>query len=173
MTFQRPERSEYMEYQAAYVDLVPQEGDLYSIFREQSERFFAFLAALSEEQGNYRYAAEKWSIKQMIGHLTDNDRIMSYRLLRVLRGDQTPLAGYEENDYVAAGDFDRYTLEELLKQYGLVRESTLALVATVQEDSWTLTGTVNGNPISVRAQVCVLIGHEQHHWNVLMERYLQ
>jgi hypothetical protein len=168
----RPESSEYGDFYAKYVALVPEEGELVSILGEQSVRTFAFLEELSEEQGNYRYAPEKWSIKQMIGHLTDNERIMSYRLLRIARGDGTPLAGYEENDYVQAGDFDRFSMKEMLAHFKIVRGSTLALLASLPEESWTRTGTANHAPMSVRAQACVLIGHELHHLNVLKERYL-
>jgi len=170
---QRPERHEYSDFQAKYVALVPEEGDLSDIFREQSDKMYAFLEELSEEQGNYRYAPEKWSIKQMLGHLTDNDRIMSYRLLRIARGDSTPLTGYEENDLVAGGDFDRFSLKELIEHYRLVRESTLALVASLPEEAWTRMGTASNSPISARAQTCVLIGHELHHLNILHERYLK
>lgn len=108
----------------------------------------------------------------MIGHLTDNDRIMSYRLLCFARGEQAPLPGYEENDYVAAGDFERFTLQELVSQYKTVRQSTLALLDSLPEDAWTRRGMFRSTAMSVRAQACLIIGHELHHLNVLNERYL-
>lgn len=169
---QRPGKNEYLEVQERYIALVPADGELAAILREQSRSFFDLLGALSEEQGNYRYAPEKWSIKQMIGHLTDNDRIMSYRLLCFARGEQAPLPGYEENDYVAAGDFDRFTLQELVSQYKTVRQSTLALLDSLPEDAWTRRGMFHSTAMSVRAQACLIIGHELHHLNVLNERYL-
>ncbi|ULO09167.1 DinB family protein [Paenibacillus sp. 19GGS1-52] len=170
---QRPERSEYGDFYAQYISLVPAEGELYDIFRKQSDDMFVFLGGLSEVEGNYRYAPEKWSIKQIVGHLIDSDRIMSYRLLRISRGDTTPLAGYEENDYVKAGQFERFSLNELLYQYKVVRESTLVLLATLPEDVWEKVGIANNASISARAQVCILIGHELHHWEVIKERYLK
>lgn len=169
---QRPEKNEYLEVSERYIALVPADGDLAVILREQSRNLFDLLGALSEEQGNYRYAPEKWSIKQMIGHLIDNDRIMSYRLLCFARGDQAPLPGYEENDYVAAGDFDRFTLQELVNQYKIVRQSTQVLLESLPEDAWTRRGMFNSTAMSVRAQACLIIGHELHHLNVLKERYL-
>ncbi len=169
---QRPERSEYQDYFAGYVALVPSEGDLISIFREQTKEMFTFISALSEEQGNYRYAPEKWSIKQMIGHLADTGRIMSYRLLRIARGDETPLAGFEENLYVRTGNFDAFSLKELLAHYMLVRDSTLALLTSLPEEAWERIGTSNNGALSARAQACIMIGHDLHHLNILKERYL-
>jgi hypothetical protein len=170
---QRPEQSEYLEYQVGYISLVPSEGDLITLLREQSKEIFALLEGLTEEQGSYRYAPEKWSIKQMIGHLTDNDRIMSYRLLCFARGEQAPLPGYEEKDYAEAGDFDRFTLKQMLLHYRIVRESTLALLESLPDDSWTKAGRFFSVPMTVRAQACLIIGHERHHMNVLQERYLK
>lgn len=169
---QRPERNEYNDYQVRYVSLVPPEGELTAILQAQSQMMFEFLEGLSEEQGSYRYAPEKWSVKQMIGHLTDNDRIMSYRMLCIARGEQVSLPGYEENQYVEAGGFDRFTLKELVQHYKLVRQSTIALMESLPEGSWTSMGVSNNTPLSVRAQACVIIGHERHHLNVLKERYL-
>lgn len=170
---QRPEKSEYLEHQEGYVSLVPAEGDLITLLREQSKEVFKLLEGLTEEQGSYRYAPDKWSIKQMIGHLTDNDRIMSYRLLCFARGEQEMLPGYEEKDYVAAGDFDRFTLKEMILHYRIVRESTLALLESLPEDSWTRAGVFFSIPMTARAQACLIIGHERHHLNILQERYLK
>ena len=97
---------------------------------------------------------------------------MSYRLLRVARGDTTPLAGFDEKDYVPTANFEAYTLEKLLAHYKLVRESTEALLDTLPEEAWTRKGTVNNGTISARAVACVMIGHDHHHLNILKERYL-
>ncbi|AIQ59748.1 DinB family protein [Paenibacillus borealis] len=169
---ERPEQGEYTEFQSRYITLVPPEGDLRVILREQTQQVLALLDGLTEEQGAYRYAPGKWSIKEMIGHLTDNDRIMSYRLLCFARGEQAPLPGYEENDYAAAGGFDRFSLEEMITHYRIVRESTLALLDSLPEDSYTRTGSFGGVAMSVRAQTCLIIGHELHHLRILHERYL-
>ncbi|KAI7255360.1 hypothetical protein KC345_g11148 [Hortaea werneckii] len=169
---QRPEQAEYTEFQSRYISLVPPEGDLRVILRDQTQHVLALLGGLTEEQGEYRYAPEKWSIKGIIGHLTDNDRIMSYRLLCFARGEQAPLPGYEENDYAAAGEFDRFTLQEMITHYRIVRESTIALLESLPEDAYTRTGMFNGVAMTVRAQACLIIGHELHHLRILQERYL-
>ncbi|MBW4081785.1 DinB family protein [Paenibacillus sp. S150] len=170
---QRPEPSEYSEFPARYIALVPPEGELAALLKEQSVQVYELLGGLSEEQGSYRYAPDKWSIKQLLGHLTDNDRIMSYRLLAIARGETAPLPGYEEKLYAAAGEFDRFTLQELVQHYKLVRQSTLALLESLPEAAWTRMGTASDSPISVRAVACVIIGHELHHLGVLKERYLK
>ncbi|WHY17963.1 DinB family protein [Paenibacillus sp. G2S3] len=168
----RLESNEYLSELSKYVDLVPVEGDISAIFREQTDEICSFISNLTEEQGDHRYAPDKWSIKQMVGHLADTGRIMSYRLLRVARGDTTPLAGFDEKDYVPTANFEAHTLEKLLAHYKLVRESTQALLDTLPEDAWTRKGTVNNATISTRAVACVMIGHDQHHFNILKERYL-
>ncbi|ETT59380.1 hypothetical protein C173_29431 [Paenibacillus sp. FSL R7-277] len=169
---QRPAQGEYTEFQSRYITLVPPEGALGVILREQTQEVLALLGGLTEEQGAYRYAPGKWSIKEMLGHLTDNDRIMSYRLLCFARGEQAPLPGYEENDYAAAGAFDRFTLQEMIAHYRIVRESTLALVDSLVDNDYTRTGSSNGIAMSVRAQIALIIGHERHHLRILRERYL-
>ncbi|NQX44951.1 DinB family protein [Paenibacillus tritici] len=168
----RPEQGEYSEFQSRYISLVPPEGELKVILREQTRQVLALLGGLTEEQGAYRYAPEKWSIKEVIGHLTDNDRIMSYRLLCFARGEQAPLPGYEENDYAAAGEFDRFSLQEMIAHYRIVRESTLALIDSLTEDAYTRRGSFGTIAMSVRAQICLIIGHELHHLRILQERYL-
>lgn len=169
---QRPSEEEYNEYQSRYINLVPPEGELGVILREQTQAMLDLFNGLTEEQGAYRYAPGKWSIKEMIGHLTDNDRIMSYRLLCFARGEQAPLPGYEENEYAAAGQFDRFTLQEMVTHYRIVRESTLALVDSLPEEVYTRRGNFGGVAMSVRAQLCLIIGHELHHRRILQERYL-
>ncbi|WP_151734364.1 DinB family protein ['Paenibacillus yunnanensis' Narsing Rao et al. 2020] len=169
---QRPEANEYNEFQKGYIAHVPAEGDLREILREQTETLTGLFGSLSEEQGNYRYAPEKWSIKELIGHLTDNDRIMSYRLLCFARGEEALLPGYEEKGYVAAGNFGRFTLAEMVQHYRIVRQSTQALLDSLEDDAWTRAGRFGGVQMTVRAQAALIIGHELHHLQVLKERYL-
>ncbi|WP_025688542.1 DinB family protein [Paenibacillus zanthoxyli] len=169
---QRPLRGEYDENCEKYLKLVTEKGELADVLQEQSKAAFALFEGLTEEQGNYQYAPEKWSVKQLLGHLTDSDRIFAYRVLRISRGDQTPLPGYDENDFVNAAGFDSYSLVELLGQFKASRQSTLSLLAAIPDEAWTRKGSSNGYPISARAQACLLIGHELHHLNVIKERYL-
>ncbi|AIQ13611.1 DinB family protein [Paenibacillus durus] len=169
---QRLLSEEYDESYEKYLKLVPEKGELADVLLEQSKTAFALFEGLTEEQGSYRYAPEKWSIKQLLGHLTDSDRIFAYRVLRISRGDQTPLPGYDENDFVNAAGFDSYSLEELTRQFKASRQSTLALIAAIPEEAWTRKGSSNGHPITARAQACLLIGHELHHLSIIKERYL-
>jgi hypothetical protein len=118
-----------------------------------------------------RYAPGKWSIKEILGHLADAERIFSYRLLRVCRGDATPLPGFDENAYVAAGGFDERPLSSLLAEFRAVRLSTVALTAGVAPAAWSRRGIASGNPISGRALVYIIVGHVNHHLTVLRNRY--
>lgn len=170
---QRPTKEEYAESNEKYLKLVPEQGEFSDVLLELSETVFALFEGLTEEQAAYRYAPGKWSLKQLLGHLTDSDRIMAYRVLRLSRGDETPLPGYDENDFVNAADFDSYSLEELIRQFKATRQSTLALFGAIPEKAWTRKGNTNGHPISARAQASLLIGHELHHLNIIKERYLK
>lgn len=169
---QRPNQGEYSDYVGQYLVNVPEEGELHEVLKAQTEEAVAFFDSLTEEQGNYRYAPDKWSIKQVLGHLIDADRIMSYRLFRITRGDSTPLPGFEENDYVSAGNYDAVSLKELIGRYQASRQSTISLYESIPDDAWTNPGNVNGNPITARAKACLIIGHERHHLNIIKERYL-
>ncbi|SET56735.1 DinB family protein [Paenibacillus sp. NFR01] len=167
----RPESNEYQPSQEKYISLVPAEGELVDLLREQTAKIYAWAAGLSESEAEHRYAPGKWSIKGVLGHLTDNERIMSYRLLAIARGEQANMPCYDEEDYAANAEFDRLSIVETLRQYKAARESTLALLDSLPESAWTRMGTVCGGPMSVRAKACLIIGHERHHIHVLRERY--
>lgn len=169
----RAQPEEYAEYYAPYIAKVQAEGELTEILKQQGEETEAFFAGLSDKQTEFRYAPGKWSIREILGHLTDTERIFAYRMLRIAREDPTPLAGFEEDDYVRSGNFGRVSMDRMLAHYRAVRASSVALLDTFGPDSWMRTGTANGQPISLRAQVCVLIGHERHHLEVIRERYLK
>ncbi|MBE1443971.1 DinB family protein [Paenibacillus sp. OAS669] len=168
---QRPASSEYAPYYGTYIQLVPAEGDLIQILEDQLQRTSAFLSGLTEEQGNYRYAEGKWSVKEVIGHITDNERIMSYRLLRIARGDTTPLPGYDQDTMMEGSPFQHCTLAYLLEDFKAVRQATLTLLRSLTEEAWRREGTASDCVISARALACVIIGHELHHLQVLRDRY--
>lgn len=167
----RPERDEYATYFDYYIGLVP-EGSLLALLEQQGERTVEWYASLRSDQIDYRYAPEKWSVKEVLGHLVDTERIMSYRLLRIARGDQTPLIGFDENAFVAGAFFQQRELADLLEEYKAVRRSTLALVRGIATEAWERTGIANGNPLSARSLAYVIAGHEAHHCRILKERYL-
>ncbi|RNB54693.1 DinB family protein [Brevibacillus gelatini] len=166
----RPNREEYGDYFDYYVQLVP-EGEVAAILAEQRVQTVEMFSRLTEEQLAYRYAAGKWTVKEVLGHLIDAERIMSYRLLRIARGDETPLAGFDENAYVSQAFFQERDLASILEEYQAVRQATLAQLRGVAEEAWTRMGNANGNKLSARALVYVIAGHEAHHCRILRERY--
>ena len=167
----RPAPSEIGEFYRGYVALVP-EGDVFATLDRGLQETLELARTFGEERANHRYAPGKWSVKQVIGHLSDGERILSYRTLRIARGDSTPLPGFEENDYVARGGFERRTLADIASELALVRASTLALFRSIDAEAWERTGTANGVPFVARAFPWIIAGHELHHRTVLRERYI-
>jgi uncharacterized damage-inducible protein DinB len=166
----RPAASEYAPFYARYVGAVP-DGDLPSILRAQLNQVLAFTRGLSEERGGHRYAPGKWSIREVLGHMVDVERIFAYRALRIARGDATPLAGFEENAYVQAGRFDARTLADLAEEYEAVRVATLHLFRPLDDEALARSGTANGAEVTVRALAWIIAGHERHHLGMLRGVY--
>lgn len=169
---QRPEEGEYPAYYRGYIDLVP-DGDVLTTLARQNEATLALLRGLSEGQAAFRYAPGKWSIKELVAHLSDTERIFSDRAHRFARADQTPLPGFDENEYVRQGAFDLFSLGDLATGFEAVRRSTLSLFNLMSPEAFTRRGRANNGEISVRALVFVMAGHEIHHVNVLRTRYLE
>jgi uncharacterized damage-inducible protein DinB len=132
----------------------------------------ALLRSLPASMSTYRYAAGKWSVNEVVGHLIDSERIFAARALRFARSDATPLPGFEQDDYVRNSTFDSYPLGELASELGSVRESTVFLFKHLNEDAWMRRGTANGAEVSVRALAYIIAGHELHHREMLRARYL-
>jgi uncharacterized damage-inducible protein DinB len=168
----RPDATEFAPFYAGYVAGVP-EGDIISILHRDGDEWQRVLAELPEARGDHRYAEGKWSIKQVVGHVSDAERIFTYRALRVARGDRTPLASFDENAYAETAGSDRRTLSALAAELKAVREATLALFNSLPEDAWTRTGTASEKSVSVRALAYITAGHAQHHLKILRERYLR
>ncbi len=168
----RPESNEYADYYATYVSMVP-EGNMMDILEMQREDLLKRLNNLSEEQANYRYGPEKWSIKEVIGHLADTERYMAYRLFCIARGEKANLPGHNEEDFVKEAMFDTYSFRTLLEDYTSVRNATLQLLKNLRDDVWTNWGNANGFPVTVRALAFIVAGHELHHMKILTERYFQ
>ena len=168
----RPDDTEYLSYYHRYVSLVP-EGDIVVTLAKQNEETLALLRHLSESQGGFRYAPGKWSIKELVAHVSDAERIFAYRALRFARADETPLHGFEENDYVRNGSFDSFPLAEIVSGFDSVRRSTVSLFRLMPAEASTRRGKANNAEISVRALAHIIAGHELHHMNVLRTRYLE
>jgi hypothetical protein len=167
----RPSPDEHAPYYERYIRQVP-DGDLIATLEAQFSDTTALLRGVPEEQGDHAYAPGKWSIKEVVGHVSDTERIFSYRLLRAARGDATPLPGYDENTYVPAGVFAARTLASLVDEWTAVRGATLALLRGLPGEAWNRRGTANATPFSVRAVAWILAGHERHHAELLRTRYL-
>lgn len=168
---QRPESNEYQSYYVKYVESVP-DGNILDILREQRNEVVALFRSITEEQSRYRYLPEKWSAKEVLGHMTDTERIMSYRLLCIARGESVSLPGFDENEYVRNADFGQRTLESMVDEYAAVRAATLALLAGVSKDASERQGSANNNTVSVRALAYIIAGHERHHVSIIKERYI-
>lgn len=166
----RPEAGEYAPYYEKYIALVAG-NDIVGILEAQRLQTIQLFAGRSERDGNFRYAPEKWTVKEVLGHLSDTERIFAYRALRIARGDQTPLSGFEQDDYVRAGGFGERSLAGLAEEYAQVRGATVALFRPLSEDAWTRRGVANKNEVSVRALAFIIAGHELHHRQILDERY--
>jgi uncharacterized damage-inducible protein DinB len=169
-TMGRPEPQESLAYYHRYIEKVTNEP-LDQQLTEQVRELEQLFDNVTDRAALSRYAEGKWSIKEILGHLADTERIFTYRLLRIARGDTTPLAGYDENAYVPAGRFDDRPLPMLLAELRAVRQSTAALLEGLPEEAWTRWGEANGSPITPRALAYIIVGHVNHHLGVLRERY--
>jgi uncharacterized damage-inducible protein DinB len=167
----RPGQDEYAPYYEKYVSLVPA-GDVVETLERQAADTLALLRGVSEEKASSRYEEGKWSVKEVLGHITDGERIFAYRALRFARNDQTPLSGFEQDDYVRAADFDARTFASLVAEFESVRAATLTLLRSLDPEAWTRRGTASDNPVSVRALAHIIAGHELHHVGILRDRYL-
>jgi hypothetical protein len=166
----RPEPGEYAPYYERYVSLVEGEHILTTL-DEQRRQTMLLLSGRSDADGNFRYAPDKWNAKEVIGHVNDTERIFAYRALRIARGDQTPIEGYEQDDYVRNGPFAHRPLSDLIEEYIAVRRATLSLFRNLDEAAWLRRGIANKNEVSVRALAYIIAGHELHHRRVLEEKY--
>jgi uncharacterized damage-inducible protein DinB len=171
MTQNRPQKGDYALSYETYIALVPS-GDFLEILREQHREIVRLLSPLTEKQGEFRYAEGKWSIKEVVGHVNDAERIFSYRLLRIARGDQTPLASFEQDAYIGPGNFSARPLADLLHEFSTIREATVSLVQSLDDAAWLRRGVASQKEVSVLALAFVIAGHERHHRLILEERYL-
>ena len=168
----KPAPTEHAPEFSKYVTLVA-EGDIIQTPEQQIENSLSLLRTIPSDKANFRYAPEKWSVKELLGHLIDSERIFSYRALRFARNDQTPLPGYEQNDYVREADFDSRNLADMAEEFATVRRATVQLFRPLNETEWLRRGKANENDVSVRALAYIIAGHELHHMDVLRTRYLQ
>ncbi|HEY0324317.1 MAG TPA: DinB family protein [Pyrinomonadaceae bacterium] len=166
-----PEATEYAPYYGRYVSLVP-EGDILATLSEQMDSTLGLLRGVDEEKAGYRYAPDKWSIKELVGHLIDGERIFAYRALRFARNDQTELPGFEQDDYVRYASFDACPFDELVREFEFVRKANLLMLRHLDDEAWQRRGVASGGEVSVRALAFIMAGHVKHHVEILKTRYL-
>jgi hypothetical protein len=167
----RPAETEYAPYYGTYVSLVP-EDDVLSAIEQQSSETQRLISSLDDARALHRYAEGKWSVKEVIGHVTDAERVFGYRALCISRGDTQPLPGFDEKEYMQYANFDSWRLGDLAESYALVRRTNIVMFRNLASDAWDRRGTASNNGVTVRALAYILAGHERHHVKVLRERYL-
>lgn len=168
----KPEKDEYSPYFSGYVSLVP-DGEILDTLERQTKETLKILDDISESEAMFRYSPGKWSVKQLVGHIIDSERVFAYRALCIARGDKTPLPGFDQDKYMENSSFDRVAMKDLAAEFETVRRSYLFLFKSLDETAWLRSGIANGNPTTVRALAYVTAGHELHHRKILLERYLQ
>lgn len=167
----RPSSDEYAPYYSRYIDLLP-EGDLFDLLEQQRDETLTLMKGLSEEAAARRYAPGKWSLKEVLGHVIDTERIFAYRALCISRGERQPLPGYDQDAYVAGANFDARTVVDLAEEHRAVRQATVALFRSLDEAELNRRGIANEVELSVRATAYIIAGHERHHIRIIHERYL-
>ena len=159
-----PYFAEYLNFEA--------EENLFEVLKNQTTEICHIFENLTKGQAEFAYAADKWSLKGLLGHMIDTERIVSYRVLAISRGEKTPLPGFDENEYQAASEYETQDAEGILLQYKATRTATLALLHSFSTKQWNQMGEANGKKTSARAWAWMIAGHEKHHLRIIKERYL-
>lgn len=167
----KPQTNEYAAYYEKYVSLVA-EGDVVETLERQGEETLALLQTVGEERAGHRYEPGKWSIKQVVGHVIDGERIFAYRALAIARGERQPLPGMDQDEYMAGSDFDSRTLADLSEEFSHVRRANVLMLRGLRDEAWSRRGVASDNEVTVRALVYIIAGHEAHHVQILRTRYL-
>lgn len=166
----RPSEREHAPYYTRYVSLVP-ETDIMSVLEVQTQDLGSSLGTVPPGREGYSYAPGKWSIREVVGHIADTERLLGYRAFCISRGEQAPLPGFDENAYVARSTYAQRSLSDLIEEFSLVRRANLCVFEGLELAGWEQVGTANGNLVSVRAVAFVMAGHVRYHTNILRERY--
>ena len=172
ITTSRPGVDEYASSFAGYVARIAEDEDILAVLARQLDEFLGRLNGIPDARGDYRYSPDKWSIKEVVGHLSDTERVFAYRALRIGRGDTTPLPSFDDQAYVAELRTDDRTLADLVEEWGDIRRATVALYRNLPPAAWYRRGIASDQPISVRALAFVIAGHVRHHLEVLEARYI-
>jgi hypothetical protein len=166
----RPAATEYAPFYAAYIARVPETDPLPALEAQPAE-IHAVANRITPEDELYRYAVGKWTVRQVIGHVIDTERVMGYRAFCIARGETNPLPGFDEKAYVASADSDERSVKELAHEFAAVRHANLWTIRHWAPEDWDRIGTANGKPVSARAIAYIMAGHVRHHLALLRERY--
>ncbi len=170
--FTLPTPEEYAPFYADYVERASQREDIQTALSDQIEEILTALDPLTDAQARFKPGPKEWSIKEVVGHLNDVERVFSYRLLRISRGDQTPLPGFEQNDFVQAAGYDRIPLRDLANEFEFLRRANILAIKHLTNESIDCRGTASGMTVSARALIYMMVGHVDHHLASLREKYL-
>ena len=170
ITIARPAADEHIPYYSTYIQEAPGD-DALEAMRATGDSLLALMKGVSDEKALHRYAPGKWSVKEVLNHICDGERVFGYRALRFARADQTPLPGFEENEWVPASEADRRPIAEIVEEFRTLRASSLAMFGSFTAEALLRRGAANDHPISVRALAFIMAGHVSHHLGILSERY--
>jgi len=172
MNLTPPTTEEYAPFYADYIQRAAQKKDILAALPQQIEDIKSMLGHLSDEKARFRFGPEEWSIKEVVGHLNDVERVFSYRLLRISRNDQTSLPGFEQEDYVREAGFDNHSLSDLIQEFEFLRRANILAISNMTDSVIERRGTASGVMVSARALIYMLVGHVEHHMASLYEKYL-
>ena len=167
-----PTPDEYASFYADYVQRAIAREDVLAALPKQIDEVGSALGHLSDQQALYKFGPAEWSIKEVVGHLNDVERVFSYRLLRIARGDGTPLPGFDQEDYIRAAGYDTVPLAELLNEFELLRRANILMISHLNDEAVSHLGAASGATVSVRALIHMLVGHVEHHMACIHEKYL-
>ena len=170
--FTPPASDEYALFYADYVQRATARGDVLAALQKQIDELRSALGKLTDEQALFKFGPAEWSIKEVVGHLNDVERVFSYRLVRISRNDATPLPGFEQEDYVREAGFDSYNLSDLIQEFEFLRRANILAISHMTDAVVDRRGTASGATISARALIYMLVGHVEHHMASLHEKYL-
>ena len=172
MNISAPTPEEFAPYYGGYIQYTLARGDAFTALSIQNDEIHAALGKLTDSQALFRDAPREWTIKEVMGHINDVERIFSYRMLCISRNDQTPLPGFEQEEYVRESTFNKYPIKDLIDEFELLRRANILTIRNLSDEAILRCGTASGFPFSVRALIYVLVGHVDHHMASLHEKYL-
>lgn len=168
----RPQPNEYDPYYIGYISQIKDDEDLIAVMEAQPAELRSVVGYLPEEKGTFAYADGKWTIKETLSHIIDGERMFAYRILRVSRGDETPIEGFEQDGYIENSNANKRAFADLLEEFDLARQSNIFMLRNLSEAAAARVGTANNVSVSARALAYIMAGHVRHHENILKERYL-